>query len=84
MNQLRRLALVISISTVLAGTALAGETSSPPCFNPGNPGETSSPPCSSQRDTDEARETITRSSNEAQVFVLEATTYLIETLLTVF
>lgn len=42
MEKLRRIALSLTLISVLAITAFAGETNSPPC----TPGETSGPPCS--------------------------------------
>lgn len=80
MNQLRRLALVISIATVLAGTALAGQTNSSTCADPGITG---APPCATQFIVEEGNEATTL-INEVEVFVLEAAAYGIESLLTVF
>jgi hypothetical protein len=45
MNNLRRLVVTLCLTSVLAITAFAGETSSPPCAPP-VPGETEAPPCS--------------------------------------
>jgi len=42
MKNLRRLGISVTLLCVLAMTAFAGETNSPPCA----PGETNSPPCS--------------------------------------
>ena len=42
MKNLRRLGISATLLCVLAMTAFAGETNSPPC----TPGETNSPPCS--------------------------------------
>lgn len=79
MNQLKRLALVISIATVLAGTAQANEINSLPCANPGT---VNSPPCATQliEQDNEATTFIT----EVEVFILEATARGIESLLTIF
>ena len=44
MKNLKRLGVSVTLLCVLSLTALAGETSSPPCAPP-DPGETSSPPC---------------------------------------
>ena len=41
MKNLKRLGVSVTLLCVLSLTALAGETSSPPCA----PGDTSSPPC---------------------------------------
>ena len=46
MRNLKRLVVSLSLMSVLAITAFAGETSSPPCAPP-DPGETAAPPCSS-------------------------------------
>ena len=43
MNNLKRLVVSLSLISVLAATAVAGEIQSPPCA----PGEMQSPPCSS-------------------------------------
>lgn len=55
MNNLKRLVVSLSLMSVLAMTAFAGETQTPPCAP--NPGETSCPPapCSSaQMTTDDS------------------------------
>ena len=44
MKNLKRLGLSVTLMSVLAAAAFAGETNSPPCAPP-DPGETSSPPC---------------------------------------
>lgn len=49
MEKLKRLAVSFTLMSVLAASALAGETPSPPCV----PGETLSPPCSSQSVNDD-------------------------------
>jgi hypothetical protein len=82
MNNLRRLGLAISLAGALAGTTLAGQTSTTPCPNPG---ETSTPPCSSQQNLlDEASETSSNVSNEVETVAAEAAIYAIENLLTLF
>ena len=43
MRNLKQLIVCLSLTSVLALTAFAGETESPPC----SPGQTSTPPCSS-------------------------------------
>ena len=48
MTTLRRFLICLALTTVLAMSALAGETSGPPCA----PGETGAPPCSGQSVTD--------------------------------
>ena len=56
MNNLRRLVATLCLTSVLAITAFAGETSAPPC----DPGETHGPPCSSaQPATDDSSQTET-------------------------
>ncbi len=45
MKNLKRLSAAVLLTCLLGLSALAGETSSPPCAPP-IPGETSSPPCS--------------------------------------
>lgn len=52
MRNLKRLVVSLSLMSVLAITAFAGETSSPPCAPP-DPGETAAPPCSSAQMTTE-------------------------------
>ena len=52
MNNLRRLVVTLCLTSVLAITAFAGETSAPPCTP--NPGETNAPPCSSAQMTNDA------------------------------
>jgi hypothetical protein len=42
MTNLKRLVLSLSLMSILAVTALAGETSAPPCV----PGQIETPPCS--------------------------------------
>jgi len=82
MNKLRRLFLALSLSVILSGTGFAGETSSPPCPNPG---ETSSPPCSSgQIIMDEATEVSSTVSDQVETMIIEAASYAIESLLTLF
>lgn len=81
MNYLKRFALAISLTVVLASTAFAGETNSPPCVNPG---ETNSPPCSTTELVDDSLNEPTSVATEVELFFLEATTDVIESLLTVF
>lgn len=47
MKNLKRFSAVVVLTCLLGLSALAGETSSPPCVPP-VPGETSSPPCTGQ------------------------------------
>ena len=57
MTNLKRLALALSLMSVLAVVSLAGEIPSPPGATPAPPcapGETGTPPCSSQSVTDDS------------------------------
>src|SRR5258705_223862 len=82
MHNLRVLGLAICLTIAVSGTALAGESTSPPCVNPG---ESTSPPCSaSQLITDETSETSSNVSGEVETIVVEATLYALESLLTLF
>jgi hypothetical protein len=82
MDSLKRLALGISLTVILASTAIAGETSAPPCVNPG---ETSAPPCPMyQPIVDDANEASSSVSSEVETIVVEAATYAVESLLTLF
>jgi hypothetical protein len=47
MKNLKRVGLSVLLLCVMAMTALAGETNSPPCA----PGETNSPPCAAAQNT---------------------------------
>jgi len=79
MSHLRRFGLVISLTVILAGTAIAGDTQ---CTNPG---ESNGPPCSSsQFIPDETSETGLSVSGEVQTIVVEATLDALESLLTLF
>lgn len=81
MNYLRRFALAISLTVVLASTAFAGETNTPPCALPG---ETNTPPCSTTQLVDDSVNETTSIATEVELFFLELTTDAIESLLTVF
>lgn len=83
MNKLGRLFLALSLLVILSATAFAGETSGPPCANPG---ETSGPPCSSEQIIiDEATEASSNVSDEAETIIfIEAATYAVESLLTLY
>lgn len=50
MNQLKRLAVSLTLTCILAVSVFAGETNTPPCI----PGETNTPPCHSQPLSDES------------------------------
>jgi heme A synthase len=82
MSDLRRFGLVISLTVILAGTAIAGETGGSHCTNPG---ESNGPPCSSsQIITDETSETSLTVSGEVEAIVVEATLYALESLITLY
>ena len=82
MSHLKRFGLVISLTVILAGAAIAGETNGSQCANPG---ESNGPPCSpSQFITDEMSETSLTFSGEVETIVLEATLDALESLLTLF
>ena len=82
MINLRRFGLVISLTVILAGTAIADETNGSHCANPG---ESNGPPCaSSQFITDETSETSLTVSGEVETLVVEATLCALESLLTLF
>ena len=82
MSHLRRFGLAISLTVVLAGAAIAGETNTPPCANPG---ETNTPPCTtSELITDETSEASYSVSSEVETMVFEAASYAVESLLTLF
>jgi hypothetical protein len=49
MKNLKRLGVAVTLMFVLAVTVFAGETSTPPCANPG---EVNAPPCAAARRTE--------------------------------
>jgi hypothetical protein len=63
MKNLKRIGLSVLLLCVMAMTALAGETSSPPCA----PGETSSPPCSAAQNTSDDSTVQTDSASASVV-----------------
>jgi len=70
MKNIRTLFATITLALVLAGSALAGETQTPPCA----PGETQTPPCASapvSGDSTIAGETQTAPENVDIVSVAE-------------
>jgi len=85
MNYLKRQAVAISLVVVLASATFAGETNTPPCAIPGEtiPGETNTPPCATQFVDDSSGE-ATALVSEVEIFILEATTYGMASLLIVF
>ena len=50
MQNLKKLILALTVTILFAGSAVAGETPTPPCV----PGETSGPPCTSQAVTNDS------------------------------
>jgi len=82
MNSMKRLLSVISLTIVLAGTALAGEMNSPPCPNPG---EMNSPPCTdNQLLSDEPVDQTAPSSDTVETLTIETAISAIENLLTIY
>ena len=91
MKNFRRFCFAIVLATMFAIPALAGETQTPPCADPGQmetpPGETHGPPCAANRDFEEpSRDGITQMSGYAstgEVFATETDTvlWLIQTVL---
>ena len=82
MNNMKRLLSVISLTIVLAGTALAGELNSPPCPNPG---EINSPPCTdNQLLSDEPVDQNAASSDTVETLTIETAISAIENLLTIY
>jgi hypothetical protein len=70
MTNLKRLVVTLCLMSVLAVTALAGETQSPPCPPP-EPGETQCPPCSSaQQVTDDPTPGDIQSPPAAETLVI--------------
>jgi len=80
---LRRLTLAFCISVILAGTAFAGETNTPPCANPG---ETNTPPCPATEyiSDDELVATSSTVSGEVETVIFEAASFMVESLLTLY
>ena len=82
MNSMKRLFSVISLTIVLAATALAGEMNSPPCPNPG---EMNSPPCTdNQLLSDEPVDQNAASSATVETLTIETAISAIENLLTIY
>lgn len=82
MNSIKRLLSVISLTIVLAGTALAGEVNSPPCPNPG---EVNSPPCTdNQLLGDEPVDQNAASLDTVETLTIVTAISAIENLLTIY
>jgi hypothetical protein len=83
MNTFKRLALAITLALLLAGTAFAEETSSPPCSN--DPGEVNGPPCpTNQMLSDDSVDQNVASSSTVETVTIEAAISAIENLLTIY
>ena len=82
MNSMKRLFFAISLTIVLAGSALAGEVNSPPCPNPG---EVNSPPCTdNQLLSDEPVDQNAASSDTVETLIIVSAISAIEDLLTIY
>jgi len=84
MKSFKRLILVISLATVLAGNTLAGEVNTPPCTT--DPGEVNTPPCPpSQLEADDSgNQTGSTISSEVDTLTLATAISAIEDLLTIY
>ena len=84
MKNLRRLGISATLLCVLAMTAFAGETNSPPC----TPGETNSPPCSLSQATPDGSTAppVTSSPSVAndEYPIGELATEIVQQLLTIY
>ena len=84
MFNLGKITLAITLAAIMTtGTAIAGETSSPPCPPP-SIGETSSPPCSSSQFVTDDEGNASAVSGELETVIFEAAAYAAESLLTLF
>jgi hypothetical protein len=84
MENLKRLFVTISLSILLAGSAIAAEVNSPPCAPP-DPAETNSPPCSGGQVTTDDPTNLTASiSSEAEIVIIDTVMAALENLLTVY
>ena len=82
MNSMKRLFFAISLTIVLAVTALAGEMNTPPCPNPG---EMNTPPCTdNQLLSDEPVDQTASSSDTVETLTIETAISAIENLLTIY
>jgi hypothetical protein len=82
MNSMKRLFFAISLTIVLAVTALAGEMNAPPCPNPG---EMNAPPCTdNQLLSDEPADQNAASSGTVETLTIETAISAIENLLTIY
>jgi hypothetical protein len=84
MKNLRRLTVAVVLTLVLGLSALAGESSTPPCTPPA-PGESSTPPCSgSQMAGDSSGIVSTPPASDSGYTVAEAAITLFESLLPLY
>lgn len=82
MKSVKRLLVAITLTIVVAGTALAGETNAPPCPNPG---ETNAPPCTdNQLLSDEPVDQNAPTSDTVETLTLVTAISAIENLLTIY
>ena len=83
MKSFKRLILVISLATVLAGNTLAGEVNTLPCTT--DPGEVNTPPCPpSQLWIDDTVDQSSSISSEVNTLTIATAISAIESLLTVY
>ena len=81
MKNLKRLVAAVLLTCVFGLSAIAGETSAPPCAPP-EPGETSAPPCSGgQMAGDSSGIVSTPPASDSGYLVAEAAITLLESLL---
>lgn len=82
MNTFKRLVLAITLAMLLAGTAIAGETSTPPCADPG---ETNGPPCpATQVVSNDSVDQTVASSDTVETLMIVTAISEIENLLTIY
>jgi len=82
MKNVKRLFLAITLTIVVAGTALAGEINAPPCPNPG---EINAPPCTdNQLLSDEPVDQNAASSGTVETLTIVTAISAIENLLTIY
>jgi len=83
MKSFKRLVLLISLATVLAGNTLAGEVNPPPCTN--DPGEVNTPPCvPSQLLIDDTVDQSSAVSSEVETLTIDTAISAIENMLTIY
>lgn len=82
MKNLKRLVAAVLLTCVLGLSALAGESSTPPCAPP-QPGESSTPPCSGGQMSGDASALVSTSSDSGYL-VAEAAMSLFESLLPLY